>query len=144
MEKRNYVKPLLNCEEFVPQTYVAACQPTNGELTYYISCNINGMEGLKYHNPKYCGSSTAYNITINDKYEITKLYENPHAGFSKGDDAYDIKVNGTTYAKVPTEPICTDPTMPVTIGWKTKDDFGITYNHQGTITLSQATIVNAS
>ena len=32
MEKRNYVKPLLNSEEFVPQTYVAAC--------YSISCNV--------------------------------------------------------------------------------------------------------
>ena len=142
MEKRNYVKPLLNSEEFVPQTYVAGCQPTNGELTYYISCAKKG--GFPYHNPNYCGSPTAYEITINDEYKITKLYENPHTGFSKGDDAYDIQVNGKTYTSVPTEPICTDPNKPVTIGWKTKDDLGFTYNHQGTITLSQATIVNAS
>jgi len=30
MEKRNYVKPLLNSEEFVPQTYVAACGYSGG------------------------------------------------------------------------------------------------------------------
>ena len=28
MEKKNYVKPILNSEAFVPQTYVAACIPT--------------------------------------------------------------------------------------------------------------------
>ena len=142
MEKRNYVKPILNSEAFIPQTYVAACQPTNGELTYYISCGKRG--GWPYHNPNYCGSSTAYQITINDEYEITKLYESPHPGFSEGDDAFGIEVNGNTYESVPTGPICTDPDVPVTIIWKTKDDYGITYTHQGTITLNQATLVNAS
>ena len=38
MEKRNYVKPLLNSEEFVPQTYVAACGDV--DVTWSIKCNV--------------------------------------------------------------------------------------------------------
>lgn len=38
MEKRNYVKPLLNSEEFVPQTYVAACGDET--VTWSIKCNV--------------------------------------------------------------------------------------------------------
>lgn len=41
MEKRNYVKPLLNSEEFVPQTYVAACTKYIDEegTSYLFKCN---------------------------------------------------------------------------------------------------------
>ena len=38
MEKRNYVKPILNSEAFVPQTYVAACGDVN--VTWTIGCNV--------------------------------------------------------------------------------------------------------
>ena len=34
MEKRNYVKPLLNSEEFIPNEYVAACGCTGGGTIY--------------------------------------------------------------------------------------------------------------
>lgn len=38
MEKRNYVKPILNSEAFVPQTYVAACGDES--VTWSIKCNV--------------------------------------------------------------------------------------------------------
>ena len=147
MEKRNYVKPLLNSEAFVPQSYVASCQPTNGDLKYYISCNIKGLEGLnfKYHDPNKCGSSTAYEITISPDYKITKLFERPHkGGFEYGCDAYDITVGGTTYASCPTGPISTSGNDEVNLTWKTKLTNGSVYTHQGSINLSQAILVNAS
>ena len=57
MEKRNYVKPLLNSEEFVPQTYVAACV-AGGYTQYSFICNAGkgttrveytGWNGNKYY-----------------------------------------------------------------------------------------------
>lgn len=44
MEKRNYVKPILNSEAFVPQTYVATCTHTeSGEGgNYYFKCDAGG------------------------------------------------------------------------------------------------------
>lgn len=38
MEKRNYVKPILNSEAFVPQSYVAACGDV--DVTWAIECNV--------------------------------------------------------------------------------------------------------
>ena len=53
MEKRNYVKPLLNSEEFVPQTYVAACGDET--VTWSIKCNVPEGTGFidKNNNGKY-------------------------------------------------------------------------------------------
>ena len=50
MEKRNYVKPLLNSEEFVPQTYVAACV-AGGYTQYSFICNAGkGTTRVEYTN----------------------------------------------------------------------------------------------
>lgn len=48
MEKRNYVKPLLNSEEFVPQTYVAACGDET--VTWSIKCNVTRGFGFLDNN----------------------------------------------------------------------------------------------
>lgn len=40
MEKKAYVKPSLESETFVPQTYIAACGDTNNE--YIFQCNAMG------------------------------------------------------------------------------------------------------
>ncbi|MBQ8521855.1 MAG: hypothetical protein IJ456_10920 [Bacteroides sp.] len=45
MEKRNYVKPVLNSEEFVPQVYCAACTHTeSGVGMYQFVCDAGGGE----------------------------------------------------------------------------------------------------
>ena len=54
MEKRNYVKPILNSDEFIPNEYVAAC--------YLVKCNVksfnelwsetNGVPGLQREDSK--------------------------------------------------------------------------------------------
>ena len=51
MEKRNYVKPLLNSEAFVPQVYAAACTHTESGVggNYYFKCDAgNGVYGALY------------------------------------------------------------------------------------------------
>ena len=58
--RKNYVKPLLNSEEFVPQTYIAACKEGEYYDVYNFICNAgfdnnqydvfiesNGQEGLQ-------------------------------------------------------------------------------------------------
>lgn len=55
--RKNYVKPALISEEFVPQTYVAACE---GQVTWSIKCNV--PEGYGYldnnQNNKYDSGDT--------------------------------------------------------------------------------------
>lgn len=40
MEKRTYIKPVLESETFVPQNYIATCGDTNNE--YIFQCNAEG------------------------------------------------------------------------------------------------------
>ena len=52
MEKRNYVKPILNSETFVPQVYAAACTHTESGVggKYYFKCDAgNGVYGGLYN-----------------------------------------------------------------------------------------------
>ena len=63
MEKRNYVKPVLSGEEFVPQNYIAACGDSG--TIYYFECTANGGNLYYYKDGdgtidgKYEGSGSA-------------------------------------------------------------------------------------
>ena len=61
MEKRNYVKPILSGEEFVPQNYIAACGDSNSQYIF----NCNAKSGKLYYYPSGDGE-------IDGKYEGTK------------------------------------------------------------------------
>ena len=66
--RKNYVKPLLNSEVFVPQTYVAACADEPGYTKYSFTCNAG--TGTTHQGSKY-----VWNVYVNGK-DITgnKLY----------------------------------------------------------------------
>ena len=71
MEKRNYVKPILNSEAFVPQTYVAACAEEPGYVIYSFECSAG--EKYKEYNVYVNGTDItgrkAYH-PCNDKHEV--------------------------------------------------------------------------
>lgn len=76
--RKNYVKPALISEEFVPQTYVAACEHTeSGAGMYKFVCDAgggasgtlyketNGIEGLQKNG--YCNCGSNHRISWNCK-----------------------------------------------------------------------------
>lgn len=66
--RKNYVKPALISEEFVPQTYVAACAEEPGYTKYSFTCNAG--TGTTHYGDKY-----VWNVYVNG-IDITgnKLY----------------------------------------------------------------------
>ena len=73
MEKRNYVKPVLNSETFVPQTYVAACY----DFTAHLICAIPGRsaynvnDGTTTRNDHgLCANEAVVNIKGSTGYEV--------------------------------------------------------------------------
>ncbi|MBE6272578.1 MAG: hypothetical protein E7097_01635 [Bacteroides sp.] len=70
MEKRNYVKPLLNSEEFVPQEYIAVC--------YQLECDYRGYVNGDYHSSGGCGNPENQVIRVDENGNIINIYEKPN------------------------------------------------------------------
>lgn len=76
MEKRNYVKPILNSEAFVPSEYIAVC--------YKLSCNTsyaNSQETVRPYGGHStgsgkCGDPDSHTINTTRDGIITGVYEN--------------------------------------------------------------------
>lgn len=57
--RKNYVKPALISEEFVPQTYIAACPEIPGYTIYSFTCNAG--KGTTHYGSKYVWKVTTSN-----------------------------------------------------------------------------------
>lgn len=95
MEKRNYVKPLLNSEEFVPQTYVAACY----DFTAHLMCAIPGTSESQVNdgtdarnNHGLCANEAVVDIKGSTGYEVSNgkiNYSRPISGLTIGAEIVD-------------------------------------------------------
>ena len=64
--RKNYVKPALISEEFVPQTYVAACTKEPGYIIYSFKCNAGAGVTHTIRNGKHYETVDArYNVYVN-------------------------------------------------------------------------------
>lgn len=70
MEKRNYVKPVLSGEEFVPQNYIAACGDSG--VIYKFECNA-GNKSDDYN--VYLEDGTPYCTSGRDSGGCTRDFE---------------------------------------------------------------------
>lgn len=72
MEKKSYVKPKLNSEEFVPQSYVAACYDFTATLTCAIpgsSSHSVGDGTTARDNHGICGNAGTFKVSGGSGYE---------------------------------------------------------------------------
>lgn len=72
--RKNYVKPALISEEFVPQTYVAACAEEPGYTKYSFICNAG--EGVTH----WGGIISGYTKYVWDVYVNGQKINNGHYG----------------------------------------------------------------
>lgn len=89
MEKRNYLKPFMVVEKFIPQEFVAGCSQPG---TYYISCSSSSQtiwiengskEGLQANNGNYGDLQFGEGQTIwfNEQPSVVKI--NSSGGYYK-------------------------------------------------------------
>ena len=71
--RKNYVKPALISEEFVPQTYVAACAEEPGYTKYSFICNAG--EGVTHYGDKY-----VWNVYVDGEKINKRGYYGPCGG----------------------------------------------------------------
>lgn len=79
MEKRNYVKPILNSETFIPSEYIAVC--------YTLKCNTSaanayessiGNTPIGGHSSWGCGNKTHQSISVGENGILNSAKENDH------------------------------------------------------------------
>ena len=140
--KKNYTKPILMSEVFVPQEYVAVCPPVNGVTEYELACN-GGEDVILQHSNNGCKRSDAYTISIDEQGYIKSIYEIP-SDLYNGGYAQNITVNGSPASTTP----LTDLNGTYNLKWETKSYDGtyidIVFHHTGELRLSTAVNVNLS
>lgn len=136
MKKKNYVKPSLINEKFVPQTYCASCSFT----TYKIACLVNGNEDSDKdgvdgdHRSWGCQMESKQIITF-DSNGYLQLYELENNYFAGGSCTLIASPSNDTPITLHKDNISNGQT----IYWKTTgtDWGGWECIHQGTIDLSE-------
>lgn len=88
MEKKNYVKPILNSEAFIPQTYIAAC----AQYSFRLMCSTNVNEKGSYDQKGMHGGSKEYDGNGNCTLTITEFGSQEVHGGIYNDD---LRINGT-------------------------------------------------
>ena len=135
MEKRNYVKPLLNSEEFIPNEYVAAC--------FKLGCSFEAANSYEEqidnhpiygHQSGYCGNKDNQYVEVDENGCIEKAYEKHILWGELTIDFYD-----ETYTHKITGNVCVEDASgePITLYWKTSNGDNV-YHHRGTITRNAA------
>lgn len=146
VRKRTYNKPLLQCEAFVPNEYVAACEPENGITEYYLACTAKDSyvqtqwgEIQAKHSDDGCKRATAFTVSVNENGYITSIYEaGNNSGAWSGGECENITVNGLSASTVP----LTNLNGAYSLTWTT--NVGYDMPHSGTLKLSTAQKVNMS
>ena len=139
MEKRNYVKPLLNSEAFVPDSYIAACE------TFKIACLMEDNDNIPRNDPYYsykihrsgqCGNINNQAIVTNSEGIISTVQEKNTL------QGPDLDISITTPGIVGESLYGKEGTK---IEWTTQYNYGgriglITWYHQGYLTSEPSTI----
>lgn len=147
--KKQYNKPILISEEFVPQEYVAVCAITPGVTSYAMNCSAvdqydvtvkltgtqGGREGQSYktniiHSSDGCKRTSAFRVDIKDN-QIIGIYEDKNdSGVwgAEGPCQNIVVTNG---------PITGDGTYNLT--WTT--DVGYNMPHSGTLRISTSNAI---
>ncbi len=128
MRKKSYVKPILNSEEFVPQSYVAACYDYNAIFRCY-----KGEKGIDWH-----GAPCATTIV-----EIKGVNATGHESGAKTEvTIYDINLNDFDLSD---ENVGVGTILPK-IEWKSKDTVDGTgeYSHYGTGEITSAVLQDST
>lgn len=140
LQRKTYTKPILSSEAFVPNTYVAACAETGGEISYSLVCNVNQNS---HSTTDGCRVPGAFTITIDKDGCVTNIYERPNnSGNWNGGDVDNLKINGIPYDDP--DACLSSETTTYNLTWTTrvgKWGFYTDMPHSGTLNRSTAPIV---